>query len=309
MKLALKVDVNTYRGTREGVPRLVRLLKQHGAGATFLFTLGPDHTGRAVGRALRAGFSRRSRRISALAHHGVATLLYGTLLPAPDIGSRCADTLKSVRDEGFEVGIRAWNGVRWQGHVGAADAEWTVREMQLARRRFEQIFGGSPLVHGAAGWQMNLHAWRLTQRLGFDYCSDTRGTSPYIPVYNAEIIACPQLPTTLPTLDELIGVDAIDADNVAERVLELSRSAPAAGHVYTVQAELEGMKFAPAFERMLAGWRIAGVELVSLRDYFTALAPQQLPRHAVTIDRVAGRASTLAVQGNEFLANASPLPA
>src|SRR5216117_722180 len=56
MKLALKVDVDTYRGTRRGVPRLVELLKKHGAGATFLFSLGPDHTGRAIKRVFRRGF-------------------------------------------------------------------------------------------------------------------------------------------------------------------------------------------------------------------------------------------------------------
>jgi hypothetical protein len=32
MKLALKVDVDTFRGTREGVPRLARLLERRGAG-------------------------------------------------------------------------------------------------------------------------------------------------------------------------------------------------------------------------------------------------------------------------------------
>ena len=37
MRLALKVDVDTLRGTREGVPRLVELFRRHGVGATFLF--------------------------------------------------------------------------------------------------------------------------------------------------------------------------------------------------------------------------------------------------------------------------------
>ena len=48
MLLALKIDVDTLRGTREGVPNLVVLLKKYGADATFLFSLGPDHTGRAI---------------------------------------------------------------------------------------------------------------------------------------------------------------------------------------------------------------------------------------------------------------------
>ncbi len=301
MKLALKIDVDTYRGTREGVPRLVELLRRHRAGATFLFSLGPDHTGRAIKRVFRRGFMRKVSRTSVLEHYGIATLLYGTVLPGPDIGQRCADTLRRVRDAGFEVGIHTWDHVRWQDNVAEAPAEWTWREMQLAGDRFEQIFGERACVHGAAGWQMNLHALRLTQRLGFDYCSDTRGSCPFIPVYNAEIIACPQLPTTLPTLDELIGVGGVNVDNVAEHVLRLSECVPATGHVYTLHAELEGMKLAPVFERLLEGWRAAGFELVSLKDYFAALEPKALPRHAVEQAAVPGRSGTLASQGNEFL--------
>src|SRR6266851_6413500 len=105
MKLALKIDVDTYRGTREGVPALIDILKRHGAGATFLFSLGPDHTGRAIKRALRPGFMQKVGRTSVVSHYGIRTLLYGTLLPGPDIGKRCAPILRSVRDAGFEVGI------------------------------------------------------------------------------------------------------------------------------------------------------------------------------------------------------------
>ena len=303
MKLALKIDVDTYRGTREGVPRLVDMLQQHGAGATFLFSLGSDHTGRAIKRVFRPGFLTKVSRTSVLEHYGVKTLLYGTVLPGPDIGSRCADAMRCVRDAGFEIGIHSWDHVKWQDHVATADAAWTAREMQLASDRFIEIFGERAHVHGAAGWQMNLHAYRLTQRLGFDYCSDTRGRFPFIPIYNGEIIACPQLPTTLPTLDELIGIDGLTPDNVADHVLRLSSLSPPTGHVYTLHAELEGMKLAPVFERLLAGWRNAGHELVSLRDYFAALEPKALPRHVITSAEIAGRTGTLALQGKEFLAD------
>lgn len=66
MKLALKIDVDTYRGTREGVPRLLDMLKKHNAQATFLFSLGPDHTGRAIKRVLRPGFMKRCRALQCL---------------------------------------------------------------------------------------------------------------------------------------------------------------------------------------------------------------------------------------------------
>jgi len=302
MKLALKVDVDTYRGTRKGVPRLVELLKKHGAGATFLFSLGPDHTGRAIKRVFRRGFVGKVSRTSVLSNYGLATLLYGTLLPGPDIGRRCAAVMRAVRDAGFEVGIHAWDHVKWQDGVGKADARWTERQMRLARERFEEIFGEPPRAHGAAGWQTNLHALRLTQRLGFDYCSDTRGSCPFIPVWRAEIVACPQLPTTLPTLDELIGRDGVTADNVARRLLELSRDPPSTGHVYTLRAEVEGTRFAPALGELLAGWRALGYEPVSLQDYAAGLDLARLPRHVVVEKSIPGARGSVSAQGPEFLA-------
>src|SRR6266550_3044571 len=88
MFLALKIDVDTLRGTREGVPTLVEVLRKHGVTATFLFSLGPDHTGRAIKRVFRSGFVGKVRRTSVVRHYGVRTLLYGTVLPGPDIGRR-----------------------------------------------------------------------------------------------------------------------------------------------------------------------------------------------------------------------------
>lgn len=297
--LALKIDVDTFRGTRIGVPKLVELLKKHEVGATFLFSLGPDHTGRAIKRAFRPGFLGKVGRTSVVSHYGLKTLMYGTLLPGPDIGKRCANVLRSVRDDGFEVGIHTWDHVAWQDGVGTADAAWTDRQMQAARDRFREVFAAEPEVHGAAGWQMNVHAWRRTQSFGFRYASDTRGTHPFLPVVRGEIIACPQLPTTLPTLDELVGLDGTTEANVADRVLDLTRAQR--DHVYTLHAELEGMKLAPVFERLLEGWKDQGYKLTSLASYLGSFPPGPLPLHSVHDGSIPGRSGTLALQGPAFL--------
>ncbi|MBL8473095.1 MAG: 4-deoxy-4-formamido-L-arabinose-phosphoundecaprenol deformylase [Rhodocyclaceae bacterium] len=300
--LALKIDVDTWRGTREGVPALLALLEKFDARATFLFSLGPDHTGRAVRRALRPGFMKKVGRTSVLEHYGIKTLLYGTLLPGPDIGRKGAQVMRAVAAAGHETGIHTWDHVRWQDGVEGADADWTRREMSLAMMRYEQIFGTAARTHGAAGWQMNRHALRLTQSLGMDYCSDARGRAPFVPVMNAEIVACPQLPTTLPTLDELIGLDGCTPDNVHERLLALTEEAPLHGHVYTLHAELEGGKLAPVFERLLAGWRDQGYTLSTTRALFEQLDVETLPRCEILRGEVPGRSGTLMVQGAEFLA-------
>jgi len=291
VKLGIKIDVDTYRGTREGVPRLAELLRKHGAGATFLFSLGPDHTGRALRRIFRKDFLKKVSRTSVLEHYGVRTLLYGTLLPGPDIGRRCGDAMRAVREAGFEVGVHCWDHVRWQDHVLHRDADWTEREMERACGRFAEVFGKAPKTWGAAGWQLNRHAaWY--EELHFAYASDTRGRGPFRPLWDGVAIGCAQLPTTLPTLDELIGLHG----DVVQHLLSRSGNGD---QVFTAHAELEGGKLMPMFEALLAGWKSQGYELVALEAMHRTLDVARLPRCEVLQGTVPGRTGTLAVQGEQ----------
>lgn len=294
--LALKIDVDTYRGTQFGVPRLARILKRYGADATFLFSLGPDHTGRAVRRAFRPGFMKKVSRTSVVEHYGWKTLLYGTLLPGPDIARKCADILRDIAAQGFETGIHTFDHVKWQDHVASQGSDWTRAEMNKAWQSYRAVFGKNPTTHGAAGWQMNDAAFIQEQHWGLAYCSDTRGTHPFIPLLADGTRSCPQLPTTLPTLDELIGCDRIDEGSVAEVLLKKTCDEPPAGHVYTLHAELEGMKLEPVLAKLLSGWQSQGYKLVSLAEYHAALDLERLPVERVVQGSIAGRSGTLALQ-------------
>jgi peptidoglycan/xylan/chitin deacetylase (PgdA/CDA1 family) len=285
MRLALKIDADTLRGTRIGVPALAAALKRAGAGATFLFSLGPDHTGRAIRRIFRPGFLGKVSRTSVLEHYGWRTLMYGTLLPGPDISRRAGEVMRSIRAAGFEVGVHCYDHTDEQ-------------QMRRAAERFEQVFGERPQVHGAAGWQMNEAAFDFEERSGLSYASDTRGAYPFRPRLAGRVSNCPQLPTTLPTLDELIGIDGISAQNV-DRVL-LERTAEVReGHVFTLHAELEGMRLLPVFERLLSGWRAQGYELVPMATQRAALNDATLPVCEVVAGTVPGRSGTLACQALE----------
>lgn len=296
--IALKIDVDTWRGTREGVPSLVRLLERAGVMATFLFSVGPDHTGRAIRRVFRPGFFGKVARTSIVEHYGVRTLLYGTLLPGPDIGRREATTLRAVARAGFETGVHTWDHVRWQDGVACASEDWTRTELLRATERYAEIFGQAPVVHGAAGWQMNDAAYRIEAELGYTVASDTRGRGPFVPVDECgQQLGPVQFPTTLPTLDELIGCDGWNADNVHEALLKLTAADEAHLHVYTLHAELEGHKLMPTFERLLAGWRAQGHTFASLGQLPALVDRAALPRCLAATGSVPGRSGRLAVQG------------
>jgi len=310
-RIGLKVDVDTLRGTREGVPRLMALFKKHGVDATFYFSVGPDHTGRAMRRVFRKGFAQKVARTSVLKHYGLKTLLYGVLLPGPDIGRNAGGVMRSVHDAGFEVGLHTYDHVRWQDYVAKATAAWTRVEFERGIEGFRRVFGFPPQSHAAAGWQINDHGLELEAEFGLRYASDTRGGPPFLPALARGASACPQLPTTLPTFDEILGVDGVDESSIAEAVFRLSAAAApasAAGtssagasadglQVFTLHAELEGMLLLGAFESLLVKWRESGASITRMAKIHEAAMRRPLPTRAVVMGEVAGRSGLLAVSG------------
>jgi len=299
-RIGLKVDVDTLRGTREGVPRLAALFKKLAVDATFYFSVGPDHTGRAIRRVFRKGFAQKVARTSVLKHYGLKTLLYGVLLPGPDIGRKAGTVMRSVHDAGFEVGLHTFDHVRWQDHVAGASEAWTRIEFERGMSAFERVFGFFPKSHAAAGWQINAHALELEREYGLGYASDTRGYAPFWPMLKAERSTCPQLPTTLPTFDELLGRDGIDESNIADAVFRLSENnAGASGEnlqVFTLHAELEGMLLLGAFESLLRKWQAAGFKITRMAGIRDLAVQRLLPDQTVIMGEVAGRSGLLAVQ-------------
>ncbi|MGF6771306.1 undecaprenyl phosphate-alpha-L-ara4FN deformylase [Paraburkholderia sp. GAS199] len=294
-RIVLKIDVDTLRGTREGVPNLARIFDRFKARATFLFSLGPDHTGWAMRRVLRPGFLQKVSRTSVVEHYGVKQLMYGVLLPGPDIGAKTGAEMRAIHEAGFECGIHTWDHVYWQDNVRSKDRAWTAAQMQKSHDRFVAIFGAPPVTHGAAGWQMNGHAFEQIDAWGMRYASDGRGHSPYLPVVDGKTLSHVQMPTTLPTLDEVLGVDGVDLHNVADSILERTRNNPH-DQVFTLHAELEGQKLAPVFEQLLEGWRAQGHTFATMGDYYAALDRDTLPSYPVTWGEIPGRSGELIVQ-------------
>jgi len=301
-QLVLKVDVDTCRGTLEGVPALLQMLDEFGLRATFLFSLGPDNTGRAIRRVFRRGFLGKVRRTSVTSHYGLRTLLYGVLLPGPDIARRGGDVMRRVRQAGHEVGVHAYDHVRWQDNVARKDAAWTEREMRRAHEAFIATVGCEPATAGAAGWQINAHVPALEDAMGYRYASDVRGNSAFVPESGGVAAHCVQIPTTLPTLDELIGRDGVSVGNVAARLLELTAQRTAY-HVYTLHAELEGMGLAGVFRELLAGWQAQGYRIGTLAELYGALDVSRLPRKIIQWGVLPGRAGKLACESGSVFQN------
>ena len=293
--IAIKIDVDTERGTRLGVPNLLKLLKNLAIPATFLFSLGPDNTGRAIRRIFRPGFLRKVSRSNVLAIYGVRTLLNGLLWPGPLIGKRCAAMMRQTEEAGHEVGIHCYDHIRWQDKLHTWPKEEVFKEFKNACLEFQRIFLRAPQTAGAAGWQANAHSLAAYDAAHLLYASDTRGIYPAFPKVNEKIFKTLQIPSNLPTLDELIGRPEFPLDRLDEYYLSLLRDDVV--NVLTIHAEIEGMKYLQFFEGFLRKSKQQGVQFQSLQSVARQILahPREIPIINLTQASVEGRSGTLAV--------------
>jgi len=291
MDLGLRIDVDTLRGTREGVPRLLQTLEKHRLKASFFFSVGPDNMGRHLWRLLRPAFLLKMLRTNAASLYGWEILLRGTFWPGPDIGPLCRSQISRAAAAGHEIGLHAWDHQRWQARVNRLSETELWQELERGQKRLQQIIGRAPDCAAAPGWRMTTEALELRQRHPNRYSSDCRGEAIFRPRLRSGKPGQVQIPTTLPTYDEVVGPGAGPEDYYT---MILRRISSDRLNVLTIHAEVEGMIAADLFDDFLSRAAKAGIRTQPLG----ALLPEQLhpPLGSIEAGQVAGRDGWLACQ-------------
>lgn len=249
MKIGLRIDVDTFRGTRIGVPNLCRVLACHDIKATFFFSVGPDNMGRHLWRLLRPAFLWKMLRTKAARLYGWDVLLRGTLWPGPIIGKKLGPVIRDTARAGHEVGLHAWDHHAWQAHIDRMDAKAICLSLDWGAETLVELLGRPPVCSAVPGWKCNNLVLKEKARFVFHYNSDCRGDSLFRPIVEGRELPQPQVPVTLPTYDEVIGRNGISNDNYNEYLLSLLR--PGKLNVLTIHAEVEGIVCLEMFEQFV----------------------------------------------------------
>ena len=288
IKLAIKIDIDTLKGYLEGLPKLLDILNEYKVKASIFFSLGPDNSGKALRRIFRKGFISKMLRTKAPTAYGIKTLFYGTLLPAPMIVNSNPDLIRRSIDEGHDCGIHSWDHVYWQDNLPKLTREIIRNEFHKAMELYEKISGERARSCAAPGWQVTADSLRVQDELKFDYCSDVRGYAPFMPELDGETFKTPQVPSTLSTMDEVLGT--IPADRLNDHYMKLLHDGL---NVHTIHTEMEGGMMSGTFREFLAKCRDNNVEFMTLRE---ALKSSELIHSHIKMGSLEGRAGKLAIQ-------------
>lgn len=294
--LGLRIDVDTHEGMRDGVPRLLEILKSAGAKATFYLAMGPDRSGMAIFNLLRPGFLKKMGRTKAASVYGWRTVLSGTLLPSRPVATAFPEVARGIVERGHQAGIHGWDHRAWQDRLFSYPDSRVVKELDLAREAFRSIYGADPPTAAAPAWLSDDRSLLHEDGFGMEFATDCRGAEPFVPVVRDFSLKTPQVPATLPTLDEALGDTCATAGEYFG--LMLAESARQPWPVLTVHAEIEGGPYAGDFGAFLEGAGKADLRCCTLGEVLKARSEAgPLPRCGLVHAPVPGRHGRVAMQG------------
>ncbi|HOV90678.1 MAG TPA: polysaccharide deacetylase family protein [Syntrophorhabdaceae bacterium] len=287
--IGIKVDVDTHIGMQRGVPSLISIFNKYHISVSFFIPMGRDDTGRTVKRVwTRRGFLKKASRVGVLQTYGIRTLLYGILLRGPEIAKKGKDIIKTLIEKGHEVGIHGYNHVDWHDHIKDLDRENTEAILKESIKVYRELTGQAPLSFAAPGWMINAHALNFFQENGFIYSSDTRGEIPFLPVLDNRRFNIIQIPSTLPTLDEVVGIEGNDPDTLSDFFIGSLKDGL---NILTIHAELEGNRWGDFLEIFIQKALSKGFIFKRLIDIAKDLkAKKDLPICEIYCGSIKGRA-------------------
>ncbi|MCF6174213.1 MAG: 4-deoxy-4-formamido-L-arabinose-phosphoundecaprenol deformylase [Victivallaceae bacterium] len=302
MKIGLRVDVDTYRGTKQGVPELCRIFKKYDIEASFFFSVGPDNMGRHLWRLLNPTFLWKMLRSNAVGLYGSEIILMGTMWPGPQIGKRLGHIIKATAENGHEIGLHAWDHHREQSKI----EQLSIAEIKdIIERGIEtliNITGNPPTASAVPGWRCNDKVLQVKESFGFKYNSDCRGYSIFYPQVADQVLKTVQVPVTLPTYDEVIGSNGINNENYNDYMLSLLQ--PEQLKVLTIHAEAEGGKCSAMFENFVQNATAKGYEFVPLGNIVDTA--KQFKSETIVPKNFPGREGWLACQEKFNPQNSQP---
>ena len=291
-RVGLRIDADTIRGTQEGIPNLLKVLAEHRVKASFFFSVGPDNMGRNIWRLFRPEFLWKMWRTKATRLYGWDILLKGTFWRGPLIGKKLGYLFKTAASEGHELGLHAWDHYHWQRHIGRMAGEAIYHQLLQGFEVIQEWTGTSPVCSAAPAWRITEQALLEKAKFPFRYNSDCRGTSIFYPVVKGKTLSQPQIPTTLPTFDEVLGREGVDREHYNEYLISFMREESL--NVLTIHAEVEGIFYLSLFQEFLRQLRVRGGHVVRLGDLLSPA--DQIPRAVIGKQRVEGREGWLSVQ-------------
>lgn len=174
--IALRFDIDTYKGLIERTPHVLGLLEKHGFKATFFCVMGYEANLIDIMR-LRIFFKNKQKKgkINIGKKGGIFALAKTALFPK-GVAIKNGSYLEMIKNKGHEIQPHGWKHITWQRDLENLNVE---EEFNKINNVYMKIFNTKPKGFAAPGRSTTQKSLEMYDKLNLLYSGDMDGHAPF----------------------------------------------------------------------------------------------------------------------------------
>lgn len=164
----LRIDLESDKGIKEGVPKLLNLLKKYNIKASFYLSMGGESNLSEILKHRSNLKTSGERKIKLWSLKEKARMAF---IPR-DFVNKNKKILKRILDEEHELGLHGWKHREWTRSLEKIDLENTIKK---SMNKYIRLFGEKPLSFASPGFNVNDKVLKILEKNNIKFMSDFPG--------------------------------------------------------------------------------------------------------------------------------------
>jgi len=207
----LRIDLESDKGIKEGVPKLLDLLKKYDIKASFYLSMGGESNVFEILKYRNKLKTSGERKIKIWTLKDKLSMI---LFPK-DFVKLNLKILKRILEEGHELGLHGWKHREWTRGLEKINIENTIKK---SIKKYERLFDKKPISFASPGFNVNNKVLEILEKNKIKFISDFSGgkTKKYGKIKNIPITILGK--NKMPIIEYLVSLRKND-----EEILEIMK--------------------------------------------------------------------------------------
>lgn len=251
----LRVDLESYRGIKEGIPKLLDLLKKYDIKASFYLVMGGESNIFDILKYRGKMTSSDERKIKIWP---IKDKIRMVLFPKDFVKSNL-DILQRIIKEGHELGIHAWKHREWTRGLNRINIEKSINK---SIKKYIKLFNKKPISFASPGFNTNETVLNVLERKGIRFISDFPGekVSIYGKIKNVPITIKGEKNT--PIIEFLVSKGKKDEDILKILEKEFSRHEIISLYIHDLYESRSKLKLLEAIFKLINSKKIKNKRII-----------------------------------------------
>lgn len=182
-EFVIRIDLESQKGIRDGLPNLLRLFKKHGVKGSFYLTMGGESNVFEILGNRGKLKTTAERKIKLWSKKDKIRMVLSPI----DFVKKNRQLLKKIISDGHELGLHGWKHREWTRNLDNVNLKARLKQMTS---RYKEYFGKRATSWASPGFNTNKNVLRELENSGIYHISDFKEKQNFGKIKNVPINIC-----------------------------------------------------------------------------------------------------------------------